>query len=264
LDGIPVRPGPLSVRDDKPVSYDDNCHQSLSSRNAVACVYGNPNAEISIAIVGGSHSLMWLPALQEIAERRELKIITITKSSCRFSSWYEGGSKKFRESCAKWNAQTLAKLLEMKPTAIFTTATSGVGPKERIPEGYADRWRALGDAGIQVLGMRDTPWMMFDVAECVETEGADAASCSRPRAKLLTTPNPIETAGTLPPNVHYIDLTRYFCTDDVCPPVAGNVLIYSDLNHITATYARTLSGPLEAAIVNALQLPANAVRAAKQ
>lgn len=261
MDHIPIRPGPLSVRDDKPVSYDDDCHQSLSSRRAVACVYGNPKGKTSIAIVGGSHALMWLPAFQEIAARRDLKITTITKSSCRFSSWYEGGSVAFREACARWNEQALAKLLEMKPDAIFTTATAGVGAEERIPQGYADRWRALGKAGIDVLASRDTPWMMFDVAECVETEGANAMACKRPRAQLLTTPNPVEAAGTLPSNVHYIDLTRFFCTADVCPPVAGNVLIYSDLNHITATYARTLSAFLEEAIVDALHLPPDSARA---
>ena len=255
LAGTPIRPGPLSVREDKPVSYDDDCHQSLSSRRAVACVYGNPDAQASIAIVGGSHSLMWLPAFQEIAARRDLKIITITKSSCRFSSWYEGGTIVFKEACARWNEQALAKVLEMKPDAIFTTGTAGVGPKERIPQGYADRWKALGEAGIKVLAMRDTPWMMFDVAECVETEGADSETCKRPRSQLLTTPNPIETAGVLPPNVHYIDLTRFFCTAESCLPVVGNVLIYSDLNHITATYSRTLSSQLEEAVAQAVPLP---------
>jgi peptidoglycan/LPS O-acetylase OafA/YrhL len=254
LVGAPIRPSPLAARNDKPVSYDDDCHQSLSSKRAVACVYGDPKAETSIAIVGGSHSLMWLPAFQDIAARDDLKIITITKSSCRFSSWYEGGTVEFKEACANWNQQAMAKVLELKPDAIFTTATAGVGPEERIPEGYADRWKALGEAGIQVLAMRDTPWFQSDSAECVETEGADSDLCKRPRAQLLTTPNPIETAGALPPNVHYIDLTRFFCNDEICPPVAGNVLIYADLNHITATYARTLSGPLEDAVVQALHL----------
>jgi SGNH domain (fused to AT3 domains) len=96
--------------------------------------------------------------------------------------------------------------------------------------------------------------MNFDVAECVEVWGASAQACARTRKEMLAEMNPIDLrAGSVPPNVHYIDLTRYFCTESVCPPVAGNVLIYSDFNHISATYARTLSGMLEKAVLDGLE-----------
>jgi peptidoglycan/LPS O-acetylase OafA/YrhL len=258
-----MRPGPLWVRDDKPVAYEDGCHQSLESTRLKACVYGDKDAAISIAIVGGSHSLMWLPAFQEIAARRDLKIIVMTKSSCLFSSTYIGGIAAFKEQCAKWNEQALAKLLELKPSAVFTIATRGSGAEETIPQAYAEPWRALAAAGIEVIAIRDTPWMMFDVAECVEIAGADAPSCSRPRSSMLARVNPIENAGDLPANVHYIDLSRYFCDDEICPPVAGNVLIYSDKHHISATYARTLSAPLEEELFGALALAPSMTKAVK-
>jgi peptidoglycan/LPS O-acetylase OafA/YrhL len=243
-----IRPGPLWVRDDKPVAYDDGCHQSLESSTLRTCVYGDKDAPVSIAIVGGSHSLMWLPAFQEIAARRAVKIVTMTKSSCLFSSAYVGGIVAFKEQCAKWNTQALAKLLELRPTAVFTIATRGSGAEETIPDAYVEPWRALAAAGIPVIAIRDTPWMMFDVAECVAVAGPDAAACARPRKSMLADRDPLEAAKDLPPNVRYIDLNRYFCDEERCPPVAGNVLIYSDLNHITATYARTLSRPLEDAV----------------
>ena len=263
-DGADIRPGPLWVRDDKAVAYDDGCHQSLESSKLVTCVYGDKDAPTSIAIVGGSHSLMWLPAFQEIAQRRDLKIITMTKSSCLFSSAYVGGIVAFKEQCAKWNQQALTKLLELKPSAVFTIATRGSGAEETIPEAYVEPWRALAGAGIQVIAIRDTPWMMFDVAECIEIAGADADACARPRKSMLADRDPIETAGDLPPNVRYIDLSRYFCNDDTCPPVAGNVLIYSDQHHITATYARTLSPALEEAVFAALQSAPDSVEATHQ
>jgi peptidoglycan/LPS O-acetylase OafA/YrhL len=259
--GADIRPGPLWVRDDKPVAYDDGCHQSLESSKLVTCVYGDKDAPISIAIVGGSHSLMWLPAFQEIAARRDLKIITMTKSSCLFSSAYVGGIVAFKDQCATWNKQALAKLLELKPSAVFTIATRGSGSEETIPQAYVDPWRALAGAGIQVIAIRDTPWMMFDVAECVEIAGADAAACSRPRKSMLADVNPIQRAKDLPSNVRYIDLSRYFCSAEICPPVAGNVLIYSDVHHITATYARTLSPALEEAVFSALRSAPDSIEA---
>jgi hypothetical protein len=175
----------------------------------------------------------------------------MTKSSCLFSSAYVGGIVAFKEQCAKWNKQALAKLLELRPTAVFTIATRGSGAEETIPDAYVEPWRALGNAGIQVIAIRDTPWMMFDVAECIEVAGPGAAACFRPRKSMLADRDPIEAARDLPPNVRYIDLTQYFCDEVRCPPVAGNVLIYADQHHITATYARTLSKPLEDAVFSA-------------
>jgi peptidoglycan/LPS O-acetylase OafA/YrhL len=250
----PLRPSPLAARDDKPSAYELNCHQSLSGSTLVTCVFGDRHAATSIAIVGGSHSLMWLPAFEEFAARRHLKIITMTKSSCLFSSSYVAGYMEFREQCAHWNELALAKLQEIKPDAVFTAGTRGSGPKEVIPQGYIDQWYKLASSGIAVLAIRDTPWMNFDVPECVEIWGASSQACSRPRKEMLADTNPIVLqAGALPPNVHFIDLTRYFCTDSVCPPTAGNVLMYSDRNHISATYSRTLSAMLENAVLEALQ-----------
>ncbi|MFZ0476925.1 MAG: SGNH hydrolase domain-containing protein, partial [Halobacillus sp.] len=42
-------------------------------------------------------------------------------------------------------------------------------------------------------------------------------------------------------NVYYADLTDKFCTEDVCKPIIGNVLVYQDGHHLTRTYAKTLA-----------------------
>ena len=42
-------------------------------------------------------------------------------------------------------------------------------------------------------------------------------------------------------NVHYVDFTDQFYGDKNCSLVIGNVLIYTDDNHITATYSKTLA-----------------------
>ena len=39
-----------------------------------------------------------------------------------------------------------------------------------------------------------------------------------------------------------IDAERQFCLADVCPSVIGDVLVYRNSGHVTATFAETLSG----------------------
>ena len=42
--------------------------------------------------------------------------------------------------------------------------------------------------------------------------------------------------------VDVVDMTRYFCDSARCYPVIGGALVHNDIDHITATFARTL-GP---------------------
>jgi hypothetical protein len=52
---------------------------------------------------------------------------------------------------------------------------------------------------------------------------------------------PARAAAELP-GVSLVDLSRFYCTATVCPMVIGNVAVYYDTTHMTATYNRTL-GP---------------------
>lgn len=79
-----------------------------------------------------------------------------------------------------------------------------------------------------------------------------------PRAELLKEPSPVERLGPLPWNVRFLDLSDYFCDARLCYPVVGNVMVYRNLNHLTATYARTLAPVLRREIV---RIFANAPRA---
>ena len=60
-----------------------------------------------------------------------------------------------------------------------------------------------------------------------------------------------EAAG-LAPRVDVADFSDVFCTDDLCKPVIGNVVVYSDNHHLTDTFARTMIPRLRAAVDDAL------------
>jgi hypothetical protein len=45
--------------------------------------------------------------------------------------------------------------------------------------------------------------------------------------------------------VDVIKMNQYLCTQTTCPPVIGSVVVYFDASHLTATYARTLTGYLD-------------------
>ena len=52
----------------------------------------------------------------------------------------------------------------------------------------------------------------------------------------------------------YVDVDPWFCTE-VCPAVIADQLVYSGKYHLTAEYARYLSGPIEEMMAPALTAP---------
>jgi hypothetical protein len=47
--------------------------------------------------------------------------------------------------------------------------------------------------------------------------------------------------------IGFIDTTGWFCYDEQCPLVVGNVITYRDANHVSQTYAAALSQAFRAA-----------------
>lgn len=137
------------------------------------------------------------------------------------------------------------ELKRLQPAFVFTTSTRPVNGVEATPPGMVESWRMLEEAGIPIVAVRDTPWMRFDVAECVEVQGKDSERCQRPREKMLLPEDPARAAAAGVGNVNLLDLSRFFCTERTCLAVAGNVMIYNDKHHISATYMRTLAPFLE-------------------
>jgi peptidoglycan/LPS O-acetylase OafA/YrhL len=247
---VPPYPGTLAVQHDTASIYSDGCYGPEADWERVHCIYGDRESARTLALVGASHSVHWLPALDVIAKKHGWRIVVFTKSNCLFSDSLGEIEQDFY--CTEWNERALAILLEDRPQVVFTTATRGLGADEHVPAGFLSRWDRLRTAGIQVIAVRDTPWMQFWVPECLDMKRNDSASCAQVRAKLLADRSPFLDLSNRPANVNFIDMTDYFCDETSCPPVIGNVIVYMDDSHITSTYSRTLVPMLSRKLAGAL------------
>jgi hypothetical protein len=140
-------------------------------------------------------------------------------------------------------------LKEMRPDAVMVigSRTSTIAPGDRVNPAETRAWKRLARAGIRVVTLRDNPRFEFDVPACVE-EHPDGAGCARARVDAFSPVNPVLEAEGAPPSSVHLDLTRSICGPTLCEGVVGNVLVYRDDDHMTATYATTLATPLHEAL----------------
>jgi hypothetical protein len=262
---VDIYPGPYTVNSDSERLGNACGRPSDESPRECTVVAGEPGRP-TIAVVGASHSGQWLPALQEIAAQEGWRIVAYSKHNCPFYL----GEDKVNESewpgCNEWNRQVLELVRQLRPDSVFLTSTRLADRGDYVPESYVAAWRALGDAGISVIAVRMNPrltridlpdgsYASLKVSDCVQLHGRDAPECTRIRAETIPSPSPTELLVNPPQNVHFIDLTDYFCPETLCLPVIGNVMVYRPGAHITRTYARSLARVLQEKIEASRVLP---------
>ncbi len=270
---LPVFPEPAEAADDLPVTYDNECNQDTTSAAVLTCEFGADDPERTIALVGGSHAAHWFPALMAIVEKNDWRLVNITKGACLFTDAQQSYKGRDYTECATWNDGVMTELEQLRPDAVFTTATSTSldgetsAGGEIVVEGYAQRWGELDQLGIDVVAVRDTPRFGFDTASCLaengierETDtdtdadtdaGTDTAECGGTRTDSMADEAPYEGLDDVADNVSFIDLTDRLCDGDECPPVIGNVLVYWDGSHMTATFMRSMAPVLEPRLTDA-------------
>ena len=241
-------PSPIQAPWDVSIAYQHGCQINQEASGLRICEFGNKEAPQTVALIGGSHSTHWLPALREQPDGLDFRITTYLKGGCPFAASSEHGPQ-----CSDWNQKVMQRLAGNPPSLIVTTATRGQGMDEHVPAGYLEQWQNVEHLGIPILAIRDNPWFGFNVPDCVERHGAHSPKCERKRSDVLADPAPWLTASSQPANVHFADYTDLFCGTVVCWPIIGNVLVYFDSNHMSATYARSLAPMIWADIMSALE-----------
>ncbi|MUV37316.1 putative peptidoglycan O-acetyltransferase YrhL [Lentibacillus sp. JNUCC-1] len=244
---VPPIATPPKANSKLPTFYEDDCYVGMNEAGLKLCSYGETeNPEFTIALVGGSHSGHWFPALEQFAQDSGVKIDVYNKDACRFSTQDFDGL--LSATCMEWNERIIEPLMDNPPDLIVTTASVNAGAK--VPQGYIEMWKKFQGIA-NIFAIRDNPRMKEDVPSCVELNGPE--ECSVQRKEALSEKAPWENTTNIPNNVYFADLSDYFCVGDTCPAVIGNVLVYRDQHHISTLYSMTLAEPLKEHIFEALE-----------
>lgn len=232
----------------------NQCHQNVNEDQAEPCILGNAAGVFRLAVVGDSHAAQWGSAFARLAQKNGWRVEMYTKSSCALvgTMIMAEGDKATYDTCLSWHDNVVSALTgPSKPDLVLTTGQAYKTADGRpLADSLAATWGKLQDAGITVAALGDTPRPGINVPECALANEERLTECAVDRNVALK--NGLSTqqlAAQLAGGVEVLDMTDHICPADKCSVVVGNVFVYRDSNHITATYARTLAPALESKLV---------------
>ena len=261
--GLGFAPGPIEALLDVATLDGEQCIQSIKTVELGSCSYGPTDAELVVAVVGDSKMHQWLPALERIADRHGWRIETHLKSACplvRVPTPRGGGANL---PCQEYNERLYERLLEGAAADVVLTSqrTSlaylpDEGPqasRQAMVDDLQRSWRDLEARGSEVLVVLDNPGPPMIVPDCVAANLEDLGACAFARdVGVEDSAAPVQLEALAGSEARVVDVRAGICPEELCPAVLGDVLIYRQGSHLTATYATVLTDRLEQAIEAAL------------
>jgi hypothetical protein len=165
--------------------------------------------------------------------------------------------REYRE-CAAFNEGTLERLRAIKPDlTLVSMSRIAIHPLKADDDTVDAKGAAVGRMLTRVPGrvalIVDTPYAGRDVPGCLSAHPDAIEQCAIPRATALTDHlGGLETVAARMSGAGRIDLTKRVCVGSPCAVVVNGMIVYRDIGHLTATYARSLAPALDGAIARLL------------
>ena len=252
-----LKPAPQDADDDRGRSHD--CLAAAGATTAAGCAYGDG---VTVVLFGDSHAMQYFPALEPIASRQGWRLVQLAKAGCppaAVSVVYAPSMREYPE-CDAWREDALRRVESERPALVvvagsarYTVVDDGrwldARPSlRRLAAGHAPVLERLAAAADRVVVLGDPPIPPFYVPDCVAEALDDLRRCAFARGKATKNAR-VVNAAVRRSGAELIDPTSRFCIRDRCPAVIGDVLIYRNTGHITASYMETLAPWLQARLL---------------
>ncbi|HMW45830.1 MAG TPA: SGNH hydrolase domain-containing protein [Solirubrobacterales bacterium] len=243
-----------AVARDKGEMAFDGCRPKPERIDPVMCVYGDPDSDKTIALFGDSHAMEWGPPLIRLAQRRGWRLVTFLRAGCVIAD------VKFQNNCDEWRELAFQEIAEQRPNRVIVSTSIGrrytlsvrgetlsrTESEKILRRGMARTLkrlasiRSLTPHGTKVKLIRDQITAPFLPPRCLADHPDHPRLCRFPRKRKFGPGFDVvgaSKAGQLPA----IDPLEALCGPRWCYSSRGNIVIYRDSDHLTATFTRTLT-----------------------
>lgn len=240
-------------------AYEGECDVTREDTTSAACIFGNPDADQTVVIFGDSHGAMWIPAFDEIGKQGDWRVVQLTKPGCPAADFlnYSGTLGRDYTECADYRQWAFGQIEEIDPDVVIVTgARKGVkisSNGEPTSEGVDEAWasgleKTLGRIDPEtdrLIVLGDIAYSNEPGLDCLTKNPDNVDDCNVPREEaVLEEHNEMEARIAEEQGAEYVDVIPYFCTEDTCPAVIGNLTTRRDSLHVAENYALWLSEAL--------------------
>ena len=236
----------------RPRAYEDGCHVQAGQRRPRVCSYGVEDGAYSVLLIGDSHAVQWLPALEAIAEQEGWRLYSVTKSACPVPDTPIIVRGERLRDCPPWRDAAFERIAELHPDLVIAASLGRIYelPNTGTDAGFDRKWRdawvesleALQRGAEHVVLLGDTPMWREDPIVCLDRHRKDIDRCDTPRRRAISSrTEEVERAAAEEAGVSYVPTADLVCPDDPCRAVEGRYLVLGDTQHMTVAWARSIA-----------------------
>lgn len=249
-----IRPALNRAAGDADNILNKGCSRDHYGETVPICYYGKKGGT-RIVLLGDSHALHWMPALDLIGKAYNYEIIPVAKVNCAFMDvkLYAYRLGKSYTSCTKWRANVVTKIAQLNPALVILSQTwyrEEGKPNEIRPQYYADAiGRMLDKIPFPTLIFSDTPFGQNNIPTCLARNRSNVAKCVVTKAAAYgERGHARDLLVAEQRNLPIFDFTQALCPGTKCAPIIDGRVVYHDHHHLTTTMAKYLATPLGAAL----------------
>jgi hypothetical protein len=218
-----------------------------------SCVYGSTTAKRSIVIFGDSHAYMWVPGVNPIAVKDKYKLILLYESDCPAASvtYWDNQTHAYATACSAWRSSAILALKAARPSVVLLasltagrySASGKLFTSKQWQDGLESTISKLKSKSTKVAVIGDITTMNESTPLCLASYPTAVQKCASAYPNTQPTnanQNAAEQAAAKNQGIRYLSTSKWLCTT-TCSPIVGNMIVYTNNWHITATYAAFLS-----------------------
>lgn len=240
---------------DAPVIYSMPCDDWYHSDQVRFCAFGPSDAKHTVVLMGDSIGAQWFPAVAEVFDRPDWRLLVLTKSSCPMVDepiFYPRIGRDYVE-CSTWRKNASQQVAALRPDIVIlgSVQTANFDRTQWI-EGTARLLKVISSSAGHVYILRGTPHLPFDGPSCLSSKNwlpwlhLRRNTCQAPA--FSKSDNDVyqwlREAGSRFANVSMLDLNDVICPDGECHAEQDGKVVFRDSQHMTATFAKSLGKEL--------------------
>ncbi|HEX8802926.1 MAG TPA: acyltransferase family protein, partial [Acidimicrobiales bacterium] len=246
----------LHVARDQILADPPRCHRDATPAGDAYCTYGRADGAETVALVGDSHAMQWLPGLAGAADRIGVRLVDSSEGGCPpigLPIALSATRLVPSQGCVRHRAATERVLAAEHPDLVVVAMTDFVGrvlrPDGSLPpaeeqqrmvrRATADLVARLRAGGAAVVFILDNPRPTTNPVTCVGRTRS-VATCTPTAAEAI---EPVGWLDDLERDVSAefglaapFDTPSLLCDDATCRIDDGDAFVYADEHHLSGAY----------------------------